>query len=157
MAAKSKQPKIPLPKSWNTHVTSGILHIMALAQYALTYSRSWGSGPLPRRTPPGHHHRRSHPQGSAVPPTAEERGTVPLRRPGEAVLLPGLQGLVPGERAPAAVRDGGPPWQHRGGGTLHPDGPQVLVQGKPGVPIELAVSYQHGRKHLPVVTVRRAA
>ena len=43
MAAKSKQPEIPLPKSWDTHVKSGILHIMALAQYALTYSRSWAA------------------------------------------------------------------------------------------------------------------
>jgi putative transposase len=43
MVAKSKQPEIPLPKSWDTHVKSGILHIMALAQYALTYSRSWAA------------------------------------------------------------------------------------------------------------------
>jgi hypothetical protein len=35
--------------------------------------------------------------------------------------------------------------------------PQVLVKGQPGVRIELEVSYQHGRKHLPVATVRRAA
>jgi len=35
--------------------------------------------------------------------------------------------------------------------------PQVLVKGKPGVRIELAVSYQYSRKHLPVVTIRRAA
>jgi len=35
--------------------------------------------------------------------------------------------------------------------------PQVLVKGQPGVQIELAVSYQHGRKHLPVATLRRAA
>ena len=36
MAAKSQQPKIPLPRSWETHAKSGILHIMAPAQYALT-------------------------------------------------------------------------------------------------------------------------
>jgi putative transposase len=35
--------------------------------------------------------------------------------------------------------------------------PQVLVKGQPGVRIELAVSYQHGCKHLPVATIRRAA
>lgn len=40
MAAKSKQPEIPLSKSWGTHVKSGILHVMALAQFALTSSRS---------------------------------------------------------------------------------------------------------------------
>jgi hypothetical protein len=35
--------------------------------------------------------------------------------------------------------------------------PQVLVKGQPGVRIELEVSYQHSRKHLPVATIRRAA
>jgi len=43
MASKSKAPEIPLPKSWDKHVKTGILHIIALAQYALTYSRSWAA------------------------------------------------------------------------------------------------------------------
>ena len=34
----------PTPQSWGTHVTSAILHVIALAQYALTYSRSWAAG-----------------------------------------------------------------------------------------------------------------
>ena len=43
MASKSEAPEIPLPKSWGKHVKSAILHIIALAQYALTYSRSWAA------------------------------------------------------------------------------------------------------------------
>ena len=43
MSSKSKPPEIPLPRSWDTHVKSAILHIVALAQYALTYSRSWAA------------------------------------------------------------------------------------------------------------------
>ena len=43
MPGKSKQPQIPLPKSWGTHVKSAVLHVIALAQYALTYSRSWAA------------------------------------------------------------------------------------------------------------------
>ena len=74
MPGKSQQPQTPLPKSWSAHVKSGILHMIALAQYALTYSRSWAAD-----------------------------------------------------------------------------------KGQPGMRIELAVSYQHGRKRLPVVTIRRAA
>lgn len=38
MAGKSKAPEIPLPTSWCKHVKSAILHIIALAQYALTYT-----------------------------------------------------------------------------------------------------------------------
>ena len=43
MPSKNKQPQIPLPKSWGTHVKSAILHVVALAQYALTYSHSWAA------------------------------------------------------------------------------------------------------------------
>jgi len=43
MSSKSKPPEILLPKSWDTHVKSAILHIIALAQYTLTYSRSWAA------------------------------------------------------------------------------------------------------------------
>ena len=43
MPGKNKQPQIPLPKSWGTHVKTAILHVVALAQYALTYSRSWAA------------------------------------------------------------------------------------------------------------------
>ena len=35
--------------------------------------------------------------------------------------------------------------------------PQVLVKGQPGVRLELAVTFQGGRRHLPVVTLRRVA
>ncbi|MCH8044617.1 MAG: DDE-type integrase/transposase/recombinase [Planctomycetes bacterium] len=43
MPGKKKQPQIPLPKSWDKYVKSGILHVFALAQYALIYSRSWAA------------------------------------------------------------------------------------------------------------------
>jgi transposase InsO family protein len=35
--------------------------------------------------------------------------------------------------------------------------PQVLVRGQPGVRLDLEVSRHHGRRHLPVITLRRAA
>jgi transposase len=41
MPSRSKLPQIPLPKSWGARVKSAVLHVLALAQYALTYSRSW--------------------------------------------------------------------------------------------------------------------
>jgi len=49
MASKSKPPEIPLPKSWSKHVKSAIPHILALAQYALTYSRSWAADSTDQR------------------------------------------------------------------------------------------------------------
>ncbi len=43
MPNKSKPREIPLPKSWGIDVKSAVLHIIALAQYALTCSRSWAA------------------------------------------------------------------------------------------------------------------
>ena len=34
-------PTIPLPKAWNQHVRSAVLHVVALAQYATAYTRGW--------------------------------------------------------------------------------------------------------------------
>lgn len=42
MAAK-KPPSIPLPKSWTKHVRTATLHVISLAQYATTYTRSWAA------------------------------------------------------------------------------------------------------------------
>jgi hypothetical protein len=33
----------------------------------------------------------------------------------------------------------------------------VLIKGKPGVRLELSVTFHGGRKHLPIVTLRRVA
>ena len=35
--------------------------------------------------------------------------------------------------------------------------PQTLVMGQPGARIELAVTFEAGRRHLPVVTLKRVA
>ncbi|MCH8044552.1 MAG: hypothetical protein IID44_12630 [Planctomycetes bacterium] len=43
MPGKKKQPQTPLPKSWDKYVKSAILHVFALARYALIYSRSWAA------------------------------------------------------------------------------------------------------------------
>ena len=36
-----KPPQIPLPKAWNKHVRSAMLHVISLSQYAAVYTRSW--------------------------------------------------------------------------------------------------------------------
>ena len=36
-----KPPQIPLPKAWNRHVRSAMLHVISLSQYAAVYTRSW--------------------------------------------------------------------------------------------------------------------
>ncbi len=36
-------PTIPLPKAWNSHVKSAVLHVISLAQYATCYTRGWAA------------------------------------------------------------------------------------------------------------------
>jgi transposase InsO family protein len=36
-------PTIPLPKAWNSHVKSAVLHAISLAQYATCYTRGWAA------------------------------------------------------------------------------------------------------------------
>jgi len=40
MSAK-KAPKIPLPKAWNKHVRSAMIHVISLARFVSVYTRSW--------------------------------------------------------------------------------------------------------------------
>jgi len=35
--------------------------------------------------------------------------------------------------------------------------PQAKVRGKPGVNLQLVVDFRQGRKHLPIITLKRAA
>ena len=35
------RPKIPVPKGWPASVKSAVLHVIALAQFTMTYARGW--------------------------------------------------------------------------------------------------------------------
>ena len=45
MSAQTK-PRIPLPKSWNKHVRSSLLHVISLAQFAVAYTRGWAANSI---------------------------------------------------------------------------------------------------------------
>jgi hypothetical protein len=46
---KTDNPRIPLPKSWSTHVRAAMLHVIALAQFATAYKRSWSANSMNSR------------------------------------------------------------------------------------------------------------
>ena len=39
-------PDLPLPTGWPKNVKSAVLHVISLAQYALTYTRGWAADAL---------------------------------------------------------------------------------------------------------------
>ena len=43
MAHSTKPPKLVLPTSWPRSVRSALVHVVALAQYAAVYTRSWAA------------------------------------------------------------------------------------------------------------------
>ena len=49
MSRKTTPPTIPLPRNWTGHIKSAMLHVIALAQYAITYSRSWAADSINTR------------------------------------------------------------------------------------------------------------
>ena len=49
MLAKPKEPRIPLPKSWQGCVKSAVLHAIALAHYAVVYARAWAADSINAR------------------------------------------------------------------------------------------------------------
>ena len=49
MLAKPKEPRIPLPKSWQGYVKSAVLHAIALAHYAIVYARAWAADSINAR------------------------------------------------------------------------------------------------------------
>ena len=46
---KAEDPRIPLPKSWSTHVRGAILHVISLAQFATAHTRSWAANSVNTR------------------------------------------------------------------------------------------------------------
>ena len=78
-----------------------------------------------------------------------------IRVPGVAAdLLDRVRG--PGRRAATTPVGPSPPRLPGGRGSPCAK-PQTLVKGKPGVRLEPAVTFEAGRKHLPIITLRRVA
>ena len=44
MHAKRRRPRIPLPKSWSSHVKSTVLHTISLAHYVIVRARGRAAG-----------------------------------------------------------------------------------------------------------------
>ena len=43
MLVRSRRPRIPLPKGWAASVKSAVIHTIALAHYAIVFTRSWAA------------------------------------------------------------------------------------------------------------------
>ena len=49
MAKPTNPLRVDLPRSWPQHVKSTMLHVIALAHYAVSYTRSWAADSPIRR------------------------------------------------------------------------------------------------------------
>ena len=43
MPAAFAQPRLTVPKGWQSSIQAALLQVIALAQYVLVYTRSWAS------------------------------------------------------------------------------------------------------------------
>jgi hypothetical protein len=102
MAGKSKPSEIPLPESWDAHVESAILHIIARAQYAMTYSRSCAADSTNQRV------RLKAENDSLTPEVAQLREGYRRERPHHRPLGFQRRGSRVGALRPGAIQTGPP-------------------------------------------------
>jgi hypothetical protein len=50
MLTKHQPPRIHLPKGWQGCVKSAVLHVIALAHYAIVYARAWAADSINSRS-----------------------------------------------------------------------------------------------------------
>jgi hypothetical protein len=84
MPGKNKPPQITLPKSWGAHVKTAILQVVAQAQYALAYSRSWAADSSNQRVrlkAPRDARRQN--AGGSLPSPASDQPSTTTRTPGK--------------------------------------------------------------------------
>ena len=49
MPVKQTLPRIPLPRNWNHHVKSAVLHTISLAHFSIVHARGMAAGHILRR------------------------------------------------------------------------------------------------------------
>jgi hypothetical protein len=95
-----------------------------------------------------HHGAPEVPRAETIP-AHEPQATTP-HKTCSAGRLQTYHGRFPANRRPRVERRSRWP---RGSPCA---GPWALVRGKPGARVELEVTFHEGRRHLPIVTLRRA-
>jgi hypothetical protein len=83
MSTNQQIPKIPLPKGWNKHVRSAVLHVISLVPYATIDTRGWSA----------------RPRHVVLIASPAPQSVVVDRRPSAVVLVAGFLGL---RQTPAA-------------------------------------------------------
>jgi hypothetical protein len=221
MPNESAEPQLPLPNDWPANIQAALLHVVALAQYALSHARGWASNCSnprvrqqseidqrdqeiallreeirikdARRTPAGLRPR--------YPPNALRSSKCALPAAGRWLKLrrfsksrPRLYHRLPivpmirrsflhelqlyrdwynGERPHTTLKGATPDEKYFGRRAAcqaprfepRPDWPrrslcakpQALIKGQPGVKLEVEIDFVAGRRHLPRVTLTRAA
>jgi hypothetical protein len=169
--AKHQNPgRIRLPRGWPQHVRSALLHVISLAQYAVTYTRGWAiDSPIGRL--------RLIALIERFIRTMKDEGTrrilVPQRRSTFRYVIgdffawynewrphTALEGRTPNEvyfrLRPVNRRPRIEPrarWPRRSPCAR----PRTLIAGQPGDRFTLDIKFLGGQRHLPVVSLKRAA
>ena len=139
----SRRPSIPLPRDWSAHACAAFLHAVSLAHAAVTYSRGWcANSPIARVRLAGENDRHAEITCyvnwyNGWRPHQALRGATP-----EEVL----SGKLPARDSPRVETR-----------TRWP-----LARGDPALArrargLSLVVERVEGRRHLPIVTLKRVA
>lgn len=149
---KSPNPPIAVARGWTKHVCWAVLHVVSLARYALISARGKAIGGSCSRTRLAAENEWLRQELALLREELRIKDSRMKRIPAKRRTPDEIyHGLSPANRRPRFEPRANWP---RGSPCAAPCAPSG---GEPGAKLELQVQFLAGRRHLPVVTLKRAA
>ena len=146
-------PDIPVPSGWPSNVKSAVLHIISLAHYAITYARGWAANSINARV------RLAAENDQLKHESQLLREELRIKNARMAKIDPRRRPYYPPTERMAILE-----LKAARGWSLAQTTRAVLVQpektkvrGEPGLRLQLVVDFHQGRRHLPIITLKRVA
>ncbi len=150
MTEKADPFRFPLPRGWPGRVKSAMLHIISLAQYAVVYTRGWAVNSRVARVRLSAGNDRLRQNVAQLTEEIRINDARMMRIPAHK-----RPHYAPTERMSIlelrAAREWGTQW------TSPCAKPLAIVAGQPGDRLALHVDFHDGKRHLPIVSLKRAA
>ena len=152
MLAKPEAPPIPLPKGWQGYVKSAVVHVISLAHYAIVYARAWAADSINARMRLSAENDRLQEECALLREELRIKDTriaqiAPQRRPHYG----------PHERMAILELRAARGWSLKQTADTFLVTPATIASWVKRIDDQGANAFHRGRKHLPIVDLRRAA
>ena len=146
-------PEHPLPSGWPDSVRSAVIHVISLAHYAITCARGWAANSINACA------RFAADKDQLKQDNQLLREELRIKNARMAKIDPRRRPYYPPTERMAILE-----LKAARGWSLAQTTRAVLVQpektkvrGEPGLRLQLVVDFHQGRRHLPIITLKRVA